>query len=279
MLDPREVESTAEKTAGVLAGKLGVQPKLAVVLGTGWGMLAEPHRTISEADFSELPGFGGVSAPNHAGKVKAVETAAGPVLVQDGRMHCYEGYSALETTFPIWVYEAMGVKALLLLAAAGGLNPSYVPGDLIVLTDHVYLWGSNPLAGVPPSQKCERYVFDADFYPERMREAVKAAVPPEARCEQGIYVFMNGPSFETEAEAVILRVAGADAVGMSTAAEAIVARYLGLETGAMCCISNTILPYRAGGSDVASLLDVVGGAVAALDGFLDKLASAIDVIT
>jgi purine-nucleoside phosphorylase len=279
MLDPRDVESEAGHTAGILAEKLGVEPRLAVVLGTGWGPLADRYPVTAEVDFAELPGFGKVSAPRHAGKVKAIETEGGPVLVQDGRMHCYEGYSALETTFPIWVYEAIGVKALLLLAAAGGLNPSYMPGDLIVFTDHVYLWGSNPLAGVPPSEKSQRYVFDAEFYPEKVREVVKAAVPPEARCEQGVYVFMNGPSFETEAEAVILRVSGADAVGMSTAAEAIVARYLGIQTGAMCCISNTILPYRAGGSDVDSLLDVVGGAVASLGGFLDKLASSVDMIT
>jgi purine-nucleoside phosphorylase len=278
MLSPAEVHGKAQEAAGYLSDTLGHRPRIAVVLGTGWADLAAGHKVLARVDFDDVPGFNHVSARGQSSTITVVETAGGPVLVQGGRLHCYEGYTSLESSFPIWAYGSLGVKVLILLAAAGGLNPLYMPGDLIVIKDHIYLWGTNPLIGVPEVEGCEHFVFAADFYPENLQEALKAAVPPDARCEQGVYAFTSGPSFETESEATLLRVAGADVVGMSTAPEAIVGRYLGMRVGAMCCVSNVLLPFRSGGEDLSAVLAMVRRTVAGLDGFLDRLASSADMI-
>jgi len=278
MLNPEDVHGRAKEAAGFLTDALGHKPRMAVVLGTGWVDLAEGYKALARVDFDEVPGFNHVSAPGQSSTITVVETAGGPVLVQGGRLHCYEGYSSLEATFPIWAYESLGVKVVILLAAAGGLNPSYMPGDLIVIRDHIYLWGTNPLIGIPEVEGCQRFVFAADFYPEELQEALKMAVPPGSRCEHGVYAYTSGPSFETASEVTLLRVAGADVVGMSTAPEAIVGRYLGMRVGAMCCVSNVLLPVRSGGEDLDQVLAMVKQTVAGLDGFLDRLASSADMI-
>lgn len=278
MYGPEEIESRAHEASEFLKDRFEALPSAAVVLGTGWGGLTDGYDVASRVEFHDIPGFRRVTAPDHVGCISLVETSAGPLIVQDGRFHCYEGYSSLETTYPIWVYKALGVKTIVLLSAAGGLNPTYLPGDLIVLRDHIFIWGSNPLIGVPANDERGRYIINAQFYPERWQDVLRTSVPPDARCETGVYAFMTGPSFETDAEASLLRIAGADAVGMSTAPEAIVARYLGMDVGAMCCISNTLLPFRAGGDREESLVGVVRSAAESLDGFLDRIVASADVI-
>ncbi len=278
MLDPAEVKPKAAEAAALLEKKLGAACAVAVVLGTGWDGLADGYPVLEGIGFGEVPGFGAASAPEHAGRIDLVETSAGPVIVQRGRLHRYEGYSSLETTFPVWVYGAMGVKVLVLLSAVGSLNPAYMAGDLIVIRDHVFLWGDNPLIGIPGGEGSDRFMPAADFYPGEWRDALKASLPVEVRCEIGVYAYATGPSFETEAEATLLRLAGADVVGMSTAPEAIVGRYLGMKVAAMCCVSNVVLPFRAYGGDVASLLRVVRDSASRLEGFLETVAQSTGVI-
>lgn len=278
MHGPETIEERAGEAAKFLAQKLASVPRVGVVLGTGWSGLVEGCDIKARVGFEEIPGFGAVTAPGQSAAVSLLETSAGPVLVQEGRFHCYEGYSSLETTFPVWVYEALGVKAVILTSAVGALNPTYLTGDLIVLRDHIAIFGTNPLIGLPNSSERGRYLITGEFYNERWQDVLRSAVPPEGRCESGVYAWMTGPSFETEAESSLLRIAGADVVGMSTVAEAITARYLGLEVGAICCVSNTILPFRTGGDDVGSLLANVDGAVRTLEGFLDNIAAAADMI-
>lgn len=278
MIRPSEIITAAKGAARSLDKALGVKPRLAVVLGTGWGPLGEGLERIATVAFEDIPGFGSVSTPGHAGTVAAVRTAGGPVIVQDGRLHCYEGYSSLEVTFPVWAYHYMGVESVVLLAAAGGLNPTYTPGDLMVVRDHMFLFGSNPLEGVPETHGRERFILAADFYADSWIEVLTEAVGPEARCEQGVYAYTTGPSFETPTEATLLRLSGADAVGMSTAPEAIAARYLGMRTGAMCCISNILLPVRSGGDTAEQILETVTGTAARLEGFLDRIAGSLDMI-
>jgi purine-nucleoside phosphorylase len=278
MLEPSEAAAKSLQAARFLSDALNAQPPVAVVFGTGWGGLSDGYATLGVAPFDDIPGFGPAGAPGHRGVVKAVETEGGPLLVQDGRLHCYEGYSSLEACFPVWAYAALGVKVLVLLSAAGGLNPAYTPGDLMIVRDHIYLFGANPLIGVPEAPGCDRFIMAADFYPESVQEALRGAVPAEARCEQGVYAYTSGPSFETESEASLLRIAGADAVGMSTAPEAIVARSVGMAAGAVCCISNMLLPYRTGASEAGAVLDIVRGTASTLTGFLDRIATFEDMI-
>lgn len=275
MFAPHEIEERAAEAAAFLESRFGgTRPAAAVVLGTGWDGLTGESRRAARVSFAEIPGFTAATAPGHEGAIELVETDAGPLVVQYGRYHRYEGLSSLGTTFPVWTFAALGIGTVVLTAAAGGLNPAYRCGDLIVVKDHIAVWGDNPLTGLPRSAERDRHIIAADFYPERLQEVIRASVPPDARCETGVYAYMTGPSFETEAESTLLRIAGADMVGMSTAPEAIVARYLGMELGAICCISNMILPVRSGGEDVSSLLANVREAVARLEGFLDGIAMA-----
>lgn len=278
MLEPTEVASRAEEAARSISEKIGARPQVAVVLGTGWGGLADSYATVGEIGFDRVGGFAAAGAPGHRGVIKAVETQGGPLLVQDGRLHCYEGLTSLEACFPVWTYSSLGVKVLFLMSAAGGLNPAYLPGDLMIVRDHIYLFGANPLIGVPEAGGCDRFILAADFYDERLQEALQAAVPADVRCEKGVYAYTSGPSFETEAEATLLRIAGADAVGMSTAPEAVAARYLGMTAGALCCISNVLLPFRTGAASPEAVLETVKATAARLDGFLDRLAASADMI-
>jgi purine-nucleoside phosphorylase len=278
MLDPADVASKAEEAARSLSETLGAVPPAVVVLGTGWDVLAKGYATLGEVEFTRTPGFEPASAPGHRGAVKLIDTRGGPLLVQEGRLHCYEGYSALEATFPIWAYHALGVKAVVLMSAAGGLNPVFLPGDLMLVRDHMCLFGANPLAGVPHVAGCDPFIVAADFYPEQWQDTLQAAVPAHVRCERGVYAYATGPSFETASEASFLRIAGADAVGMSTAPEAIIARYLGMTAGAMCCITNLLLPCRAGATSPEGVHEVVAGTASALDGFLDSIATSASMI-
>jgi purine-nucleoside phosphorylase len=189
------------------------------------------------------------------------------------------GHTPLEVSFPVWVYCALGVKVLVMLSAAGGLNPAYLPGDLIVVTDHILLWGPNPLVGLPDKPGRSRFIAGHDMYSRGWQEAMKACLPEDARVESGVYAYVPGPSYETPAEARLLRVAGADMVGMSTAPEAVVAKYLGLEVAAMSCISNSLLPPSGAPPSHEMVLGVVRRAAVGLEGFLEKLASCQDMLT
>ena len=278
MPEPQKITSLADEAARRIAPALGDIPGVAVVLGTGWGGLAAPYPVRAEVGFADLGGMRQPCGPGHLGRIKVVQTEGGPVLVQEGRLHCYEGCSPLEVSFPLWVYAALGVEAIVLTAAAGGLNPAYTAGDLMIVADHIYLWGDDPLIGVGHQEGRDRFMPAADMYPEQWQEKVKMALPVTVESEKGTYAFNTGPSFETDAEAMLLRLVGADAVGMSLPIETIVARYLGLQVGAVCCISNAILPFRSSAEDPGSLIETVKGTVAGLEGFLDRLAATSDMI-
>ncbi|HEY5502024.1 MAG TPA: purine-nucleoside phosphorylase [Candidatus Anoxymicrobiaceae bacterium] len=279
MLDPREITSRVDEAAEYLVSTLGPAPRAAVVLGTGWDHLDDSYDVISEVDFAGVPGMHRPGVHSHAGNIKVIETRGGPLLVQEGRVHCYEGYSTLEASFPIWVYAALGVELVVSTAAAGGLNPAYTPGNLIIVADHIFLWGADPLVGVNDEAGRDRFMPAGDFYPELWQDKLKECLPVTVESEKGTYAFNTGPSFETDAEATLLRIAGADAVGMSLPVEAIVARYLGLQFAAVCCISNTLLPMRSlAVAGPASLIETVNRTVAGLDGFLDRIASSLDMI-
>jgi len=279
MLEPHQITSRADEAAQFLGCALGPAPRAAVVLGTGWDCLDDPYEVTAEIDCAGVPGMNSPGVANHAGKIKTIQTQGGPLLVQEGRVHCYEGYSPLEASFPVWAYAALGIEVLIATAAAGGLNPAYTPGNLVIVADHIFLWGSDPLIGVSEAEGRDRFMPDADFYPERRQDWLKECLPLTVEAEKGTYAFNTGPSFETDAEAILLRLAGADVVGMSLPIEAIVARYLGIQFAAICCVSNTILPMRsATAAGAASLIETVNQTVAGLEGFLDRIAATVDMI-
>lgn len=261
----------ATEAAEFLRGKLGELPPVALVLGSGWDALAPDGQSKEVIRFAEIPGFAAPKAGGHGGTVSVLDTGAGPLLVQEGRLHCYEGLEPGEAAFPVFAFASGGVRLLVLLSAAGGLNPLYVPGDLVIVTDHIFLWGENPLRGlVEPGRS--PHVPGEGMYSGRWQDVLEACLPPGTRCGRGIYAGVPGPSYETPAEARLLRVAGADVVGMSTAPEALAARYMGLEVAAMCCVANTILPVPAEGLSHDGVLEAVRRCARGMPGFAAGLA-------
>jgi purine-nucleoside phosphorylase len=279
MLSPDDIAGRAAEAASFLRERSGPAPSMALVLGTGWDALLQDCTCSPPLSFDSVPGFKSTGVEGHAGHVRMAETAGGArLLVQEGRLHCYEGNTPLEVSFPVWAYHALGVKVLVMLSAAGGLNPAYLPGDLIIVTDHIYLWGPNPLAGLADVPGRTRFMPGHEMYSGRWQEALKACLPEDARVESGVYAYVSGPSFETPAEARFLRVAGADVVGMSTAPEAIAARYLGLEVASMVCVSNSLLPPSGAPPSHEMVLEVVRRTASGLGGFLDSLAAREDMV-
>ena len=215
-----------------------LQPRLAIVLGSGFGgltgLLAQPV-TLS---YAQLPGFPRPTVPGHGGRL-CIGTCHGvPVALLQGRAHFYEGHSWARITFPVRVLAAWGVRDLVLTNAAGGIRRSFRPGDFMLLRDHINLMGDNPLRG-PEWPGLTRFVDLTRAYdPALARGLVHAARARRVRLHRGVYLAVSGPSFETPAEIRAFARLGADAVGMSTVPEVIVARQCGLRVAAVSCITN-----------------------------------------
>ncbi len=225
-------------TASLIAQRCKLRPALGIVLGSGFGPVAEAVEAEREYAYRELPGFPVGSVHGHEGRLILGQWHGVPVAVLQGRAHFYEGFSMDEVTFATRVLVALGAGSLLVTNAAGGINPKFRPGDFMVLADHINFMGVNPLRGPEPSG-CSRFVDLTRAYDPDLRTALKrAGKAAGARCHEGVYLAVSGPSFETPAEIRAFRKLGADAVGMSTVPEVIVARQCGLRVAGLSCITN-----------------------------------------
>ena len=235
-MKPRSPSPTS--TAARLGKSLPLRPELVLQLGTGFGGVADAVIPVREWSYTKLPGFPSGSVAGHAGRLILGHLGGTPVWVLCGRAHYYEGFSMDAVTFPIRTLAALGIRAVLLTNAAGGIRRGFRPGDFMVLSDHINLMGANPLRGpVPPG--LSRFVDCHDVYDPDLRRALKrAARSARVRCHDGVYLAVSGPSFETPAEIQAFARLGADAVGMSTVPEALVARQLGLRVAALSGITN-----------------------------------------
>jgi purine-nucleoside phosphorylase len=213
-------------------------PRLAIVLGSGFGGVLSTVRSEVELPYATVPGFTPASVAGHPGKLVHGWLAGTPVCLLAGRAHFYEGHDLATVTFPIRVLARWGVKEILLTNAAGGINRRFRPGDFMLLTDHINFMGANPLRGARsasgPAFVDLSAVYDAGLA-ARLRAAARAA---KLRLRRGVYLAVSGPSYETPAEIRAFARLGADAVGMSTAPEAIVARHCGLCVAGLSCITN-----------------------------------------
>jgi purine-nucleoside phosphorylase len=221
------------------------EPRLALVLGSGLGGvvdLLDPEPRL-HVPYGEIPGIPVSTVPGHAGELVAGLVDGKPVLVLAGRVHAYEGYRHRDVTVLIRATFLAGIRTVVLTNAAGGMNPDFVPGDLMLVTDHINLSGDNPLFGPNVDALGPRFPALTDAYdPELRARARSAAERTGVTLREGVYIMLSGPSFETRAELRMLRGLGGDAVGMSTGLEVIVARHAGVKVLAISLITNMATP-------------------------------------
>jgi purine-nucleoside phosphorylase len=217
------------------------QPRLALVLGSGLGGVvelldAEPRLRLS---YREIPNVPGAAVDGHAGELVAGTVRGTPAIILSGRAHPYEGYSHREATLLLRAVLALGVETLVLTNAAGGLNPDFEPGDVMLIRDHINLSGDNPLRGPNLDRFGPRFPSMTDAYDPALRDACRrAGERTGVALREGVYLMLSGPTYETRAELRMLRSLGGDAVGMSTAHEAIVARHAGVRLLGFSLITN-----------------------------------------
>jgi purine-nucleoside phosphorylase len=214
-------------------------PQLGIVLGSGLGSLADELEDAVAIPFADLPGWPAASAPGHAGRLLLGKLEGLPVVCLQGRLHLYEGYSPRLVVEPVLLMGRLGAKRVLLTNAAGGVNASYPPGTLMLITDHINMTGLHPLMGRNDDSIGPRFSDQVDAWSPALRSLMRRAAGDEGLdLEEGVYVGLTGPSYETPAEVRMLRTWGGDAVGMSTVLEATAARWAGIELVGVSLVTN-----------------------------------------
>jgi purine-nucleoside phosphorylase len=237
--EPTDEFSRAERAGQFILGRTQLRPRVGLVLGSGLGDFARELQDAVHIPFAEIPFFPTSTAIGHAGALVIGTFDGMPIAVMQGRVHLYEGYSFQQVAFPVRVLAWMGVNALVVTNAAGGINAEYKCGALVVLRDHINLQGGSPLIGPNDDRFGPRFPDMTDAYNATFRRFVlDEAERLDGGIHEGVYAALHGPSFETPAEIRALRTVGADLVGMSTVPEVIVARHMGLEVLAISCVTN-----------------------------------------
>lgn len=233
------IEQNFEETLKFLRSKTDMQPEIGLVLGSGLGGLAVKIENKTVIDYADIPHFLSSTAPGHAGKLIFGELSGKRIVCMQGRFHFYEGYDLKDIVYPIRIMKLLGVKALLLSNAAGGINKEYNVGDFMIIKDHINFLGDNPLRGGNVESLGERFPDMGSIYSMRLRKiAAETAAECDTKIHEGIFIACLGPSYETPAEIRAFRILGADAVGMSTVPEVICASHCGLEVLAISLITN-----------------------------------------
>ena len=256
MTDPAaEAQQLAEAVAAVRA-HTDLEPELALVLGSGLGALAEEVEDAVTLSTADLPHYPQSTVEGHAGRLVIGTLAGRPVLVVQGRIHAYEGHAPRALGFPVRLAHALGARGLVLTNAAGGINPAFGPGTLMLISDHLNLAFLSPLAG-PVGEGEGRFPDMSNPYDETWRERARnIAVTEKIPYREGVYVWTAGPSYETPAEIRFFARAGADAVGMSTVPEAVQAAALGLPVLGISTITNPAAGLQDAPLDHAEVLEV-----------------------
>ena len=228
-----------EEAVAFIKSRAPLAPEVGVVLGSGLGEFAESVTEKIIIPYETIPHFKKVSVAGHAGRLVIGKIKDKPTAVMQGRCHYYEGHAIAEVVFPIRVLCRLGIKKLLLTNAAGGINTMLVPGDLMIIRDHINMMGLNPLWGENDERLGPRFPDMSRVYDENMEEIIAQTMQTMGMgVKKGVYLALSGPSYETPAEIRMLAGMGADAVGMSTVPEAIVARHLGAAVAGISCVSN-----------------------------------------
>lgn len=231
------------RAAAYIRSKTHIVPEVGIVLGTGLGGLAREIETDAVIPYEEIPGFVTSTVEFHTGKLIIGRLDGRGVVAMHGRFHLYEGFTMQQITFPVRVMRALGANVLVISNAAGGMNPEYEKGELVLIRDHINLLGDNPLIGVNEPELGPRFPdMSSPYSPRLMALAREIAYHAEIRLREGVYVAVPGPSLETAAEYRFLRMIGADMVGMSTVPENIVAVQMGMEVLGLTIVSDLCFP-------------------------------------
>lgn len=245
-MEPTDIISNTQIAADYLRQRTGHQPEIGLVLGSGLGGLADAVEDADVFPTADIPHWPVSTAPGHSGRVLLGRLMDKKVFVLQGRIHFYEGYSMAEITLPVRVMLALGIKTFVVTNAAGGLNPAYKPGDLMVIKNHINIPGMagfNPLRGPNNDEAGPRFPDMTEPYdPQLRRLAHETAQRLDFELREGVYAFVAGPSYETPAELRMLQLIGGDAVGMSTVPEVVVARHAGIRVLGISTITNLALP-------------------------------------
>lgn len=250
-----ELRGQIDEAARSVRKTCGIKPKIGIILGTGLSGLADRIEKATRITYEAIPHFPKATVRTHTGELVLGMLANKPVVALSGRLHAYEGYPLQQVTFPVRVAKALGIKVLVVSNAAGGLNPQFSAGDLMVITDHINLMGDNPLVGPNDDRLGPRYPDMSEPYDrELIRLAESAALERGVKLHRGVYLACLGPSLETAAEYRFMRIIGADAVGMSTVPEVIVAVHAGLRVLGFSAITDECLPDALKPADIREII-------------------------
>ena len=238
-----------------------LKPRVAVILGTGLGALADEIEAEASIPYDEIPDFPVSTVESHSGRLLMGDLAGQPVVAMQGRFHRYEGYTLHQVTFPVRVMRDLGAEILIVSNACGGMNPMWDLGDLMLIADHINLLGDNPLIGPNPDELGPRFPDMSEPYDEELqRLAIEVAREEKVALRRGVYVAVSGPNLETRAEYRFLRAIGADVVGMSTVPEVIVALHGGMRVLGISIITDSCLPDALKPASVEEIIKVAGAA-------------------
>lgn len=254
MISEKEYTEKLSEARRYLNEKVNIIPEMGIILGSGLGGFVQIMEDKVSIPYRDIPNFPVSTVEGHKGELVFGKVHGRPIVAMQGRFHYYEGYNMQEVTFPVRVMQVLGVTGLIVTNAAGGINPAFHPGDLILIKDHINMMGDNPLKGANLSNLGPRFPDLSEGYDLEWRQkALPIAQELGINPQEGVYAAMSGPSYESPAEIRFLRTIGADLVGMSTVPEVIVANHGGMRVLGISCVTNMaagILPQRLSHAEV-----------------------------
>ena len=277
MIEVEDLKAKVAESVEFINKKSKIKPKIAIILGTGLGRLAEDIEEKENIPYSEIPNFPVSTVQSHSGNLVLGKLGNKEVVAMQGRFHYYEGYSLKEVTFPVRVMKKLGADIIIISNAAGGMNRFFKRGDLMLITDHINLFGDNPLIGSNDEELGPRFPDMSEAYSQKLIElAKKIALKEKIRLQEGVYAGLTGPTLETPAEYRFLINIGADAVGMSTVPEVIVANHMGMKVLGISCITDLAIDGVAVKTSVEEILKAASEAEPIMTKLIEKVIKKID---